>query len=84
MIVGELEKRLLERGLRPDAVSFKDGVLTAAEQYVVENKASMWEVYYYERGNKNNLTLFPDESAALLYLLALLEKDRTVWNKGTQ
>jgi hypothetical protein len=84
MTVGELERNLLERGLRPNAVSFKSGVLTAAEQYVIEKRADMWEVYYYERGDRNDLTLFSDETAACLHLLALLEKDRTVWIKGTR
>jgi hypothetical protein len=83
MTVDELKKNLFERGLRPNAVSFSDGILTAAEQYVIENKSVAWEVYYYERGNKNNLTLLPDESAACSYLLAILEKDKTVWGKGS-
>jgi hypothetical protein len=79
MTVAELKRNLLERGLRPNAVSFERGVLTAAEQYLIENKAGLWEVYYYERGNRNDLALFPDESTACAYLLAVLEKDRTVW-----
>jgi hypothetical protein len=79
--VTELRKNLLERGLKPNAVSFEGGKLTAAEQYVIEGKAGLWEVYYYERGNKNDLALLPDESAACSYLLTILEKDRTVWRK---
>ena len=81
MTLTELKRNLLERGLRPNAVSFEGGVLTAAEQYVIEGKAGLWEVYYYERGNKNNLTSLPDEAAACAYLLTVLEKDKTVWQK---
>jgi hypothetical protein len=84
MTVRELEKILFERGLRHKAVSFEGGVLAAAEQYIIEKTARTWEVYYYERGNKNNLRLFSDESSACLYLLALLERDRTVWSKATR
>lgn len=51
MTVDELKKNLFERGLRPDAVCFEDGRLTAAEQYVIGKKSRMWEVHYYERGN---------------------------------
>jgi hypothetical protein len=80
MTVSELKRNLLERGLRPNAVSFEGGVLTAAEQYLIENKAGLWEVYYYERGNKNNLAFFPDEASACLHLLAVLEEDRIVWH----
>jgi|HubBroStandDraft_5_1064220.scaffolds.fasta_scaffold1171620_2 hypothetical protein len=83
MTVTELKRYLLERGLRPNAVSFEGGLLTAAEQHVIEQKAGLWEVYYYERGNRNNLILFPDESSACSYLLSILEKDRTVWQRGS-
>jgi hypothetical protein len=79
MTVAELKRNLLEQGLRPNAVSFEGGMLTAAEQYIIENKAGLWEVYYYERGNKNSLVVLPDESTACHHLLAVLKKDRTVW-----
>jgi hypothetical protein len=56
-------------------------LLTASEQYCISKEGSLWEVYYYERGNKNNLQVFPDEHNACFYLLSTLEKDRTVWSK---
>jgi hypothetical protein len=78
MIVAELKTILSERGIRKNAVSFSCGILTAAEQYCISREGSFWEVYYYERGNKNNLQVFLDESGACLYLLSILEKDKTV------
>ncbi len=83
MNVDELKNLLMARGLRPNTVSFYGGVLTAVEQYVIEKEGSMWAIYYYERGNKNDLRLFIDEAGACSYLLSILEKDRTVWVKGT-
>jgi len=81
MTITELKANLLKRGLRPNAVSFEGGLLTAAEQYIIEVKAGLWEVYYYERGNKNNARLFRDESSACSYLLDILDKDATVWRE---
>jgi hypothetical protein len=82
MTVDEVKNLLMERGLRSNAVSFYRGLLTAAEQYVIEREGSMWAVYYYERGNKNDLRLFVDEAGACSYLLSILEKDKTVWMTG--
>jgi len=81
MTVEELKNILSERGIRKNAVSFSRGILTASEQYCISREGSFWEVYYYERGNKNNLQVFLDENGACLYLLSVLEKDKTVWNK---
>jgi hypothetical protein len=83
MTVDELKSLLMARGLRPDAVSLYGGVQTTAEQYVIEKEGSMWAIYYYERGNKNDLRLFNDESGACSYLLSILEEDKTVWMEGT-
>jgi hypothetical protein len=83
MTVDELKNLLMARGLRPDALSFYGRILTAAEQYVMEKEGSMWAVYYYERGNKNDLRLFVDEAGACSYLLSILEADKTVWTKVT-
>jgi hypothetical protein len=81
MTVEELQNILSERGIRRNAVSFSVGLLTAPEQYCISREGSFWEVYYYERGSKNNLQMFPDESSACLFLLSTLEKDRTVWSE---
>ena len=82
MTVDELNAVLMARGFRPNAVGFYGGVLTTTEQYVIEKDGSMWAVYYYERGNKNDLRLFIDEAGARSYLLSILEEDKTVWTKG--
>jgi hypothetical protein len=81
MTIDELKNLLMASGLRPNAVSLYGGA--AAEQYVIEKEGSMWAIYYYERGNKNDLRLFIDEAAACSHLLSILEKDQTVWMKGT-
>jgi hypothetical protein len=78
--VEELQNILSERGISKNSVSFSGGILTASEQYCISREGRFWEVYYYERGNKNNLRIFLDESDACLYLLSVLEKDKTVWS----
>jgi hypothetical protein len=81
MTIDELKNLLMASGLRPNAVSLYGRA--AAEQYVIEREGSMWAIYYYERGNKNDLRLFSDEAGACSDFLSILEKDRTVWMKGT-
>jgi hypothetical protein len=79
MNVEQLKVLLHERGMHKDAVSFHHGFLTSSEQYCISNEDGVWEVYYFERGNKNDLRRFVDEGCACAYLLAILEKDSTVW-----
>jgi hypothetical protein len=83
MNVRELESELVKRGLRPNAVSFRNGVLTAPEQYCIAQNGPFWEVYYYERGNKNSFQQFVDEKAACDYLLSKLLRDKTVWSHAS-
>lgn len=83
MNVDELKHELLSRGLRPTAASFQGGILSAPEQYCITNENGIWEVYYYERGNKNALKQFVDESAACEDLRARLLRDKTAWLPDT-
>ena len=79
MNVQELQQSLLSKGLRPNAVSFQTNILTAAEQYCIAHSNGCWEVYYFERGNKNDLQHFNKEESACDHLLKLLLADKTVW-----
>jgi hypothetical protein len=80
MTLQELKHVLSSRGLRKNTVSF-DGRQTAPEQFFIINDANKWEVYYFERGNKNRLRNFIDESSACEYLLELLMNDKTSWQR---
>jgi hypothetical protein len=82
MNVSELRNDLLARGILPNAVRYEDGVLTAPEYYCISKWGSVWEVYYFERGNQNELRLFSDEESACAYLKSVLDNDRTVWKNG--
>jgi hypothetical protein len=79
MTVEQLKQLLYNRGLRKDSVSFWRGAPTASEEYCISREDGYWEVYYFERGHKNDLRRFGDEASACDYLLALLENDKTVW-----
>jgi hypothetical protein len=78
MNIQELQNTLLKRGMRPNAVSFQTGVLTAAEQYCIAQENGIWDVYYFERGNKNDLRHFPDENSACNYLSEVLLRDKVI------
>ena len=82
MNIDELKSDLLRRGVAPYAVSFENGASTAFEQYCIEKQGGVWLVYFFERGNKNDLRVFTDEDSACIHLKAWLERDETVWRKG--
>ena len=57
------------------------------EQYVVLHKNEKWEVYYSERGNKNELKIFSAEKEACDYFYSWMlnkkkfhEKYNLTWN----
>jgi len=81
--VRTLRDRLLRASLDPSAVSFDAGLLTAAEQYCIWQNGPVWEVFYYERGNKNNLHSFSNEEDAADDLEKRLLADKTVWLRGS-
>lgn len=79
MRIEQLKRLLFERGMRNNAASFSPDTLTASEQYRLSDEGEVWEVYYFERGNKNNLRRFFNEDSACKYLLSILLEDKTVW-----
>ncbi|MDO8840556.1 MAG: hypothetical protein Q7V31_16700 [Parvibaculum sp.] len=81
MTLGELQEFLAGRNIDPAAVRYGSGSDADTEEFRIEHSGSMWEVYYAERGRKNELRRFPDEESACRYLLSLLESDRSVWKK---
>lgn len=74
----ELKNILYQQGLPKNAVSFEAGVLTAPEQYCITQENGSWEVYYFERGNKNDLKRFFDENSACNYLMEILLRDKVI------
>jgi len=78
--IAELKARLDQAGINKRAYSF-DGDLPD-ERYVLSQEPNeIWEVYYSERGNKNELRLFFSESDACQFFLDLLVKDPTTRRK---
>ena len=76
MKIPELEKKLSEHGVRPRAYSVA-GNRADEEQYRLERSAGSWSVYYYERGNMNDIHYFDEEEEACAYFLNLLLSDPT-------
>lgn len=74
MNIAELGKALREIGI-PDRLLAIGG--RAEYSWCVEPSSDgTWEVYWYERGNKNDLTRLRDESQACYYLLGRLTYSR--------
>jgi len=81
MSLTSLKEELIARGIRPNAVAFSNSGPLPEERYCILKAEAIWEVYYYERGNKNAFQMFLDEGDACTYLLSLLERDRSVWQR---
>jgi hypothetical protein len=76
MKIAELEKVLSERGVQARSYSI-EGRTADEEQYRLERSGNLWSVYYYERGNQNDLRYFEKEDEAADFFLNLLMTDPT-------
>jgi hypothetical protein len=74
--VRELQNILSAHRVRPRAYSI-EGLGADEEQYRLEKSGSLWSVYYYERGNRNDVRSFDKEEEACSFLLDLLLADPT-------
>ena len=77
MTVTDLLDEVVRRG--GDAMAIYTGNGNPEDRYAIVKDVLNWKVYYSERGEQLELRQFPTESGACEYLLALLEKDQTVW-----
>ena len=74
MNVSELKRALDDAGIHTRAYTLVGHALD--EQYVLAApEAGVWEVYYWERGEKNDLERFTSESAACARLLERVSAD---------
>lgn len=45
------------------------------DRLILDNQNNQWLVYYYERGTKDDIRVFPTEEEACRYILQLLIRD---------
>lgn len=76
MKIAELKKVLSERGVQARFYSI-EGRAADEEQYRLEKSGNLWSVYYYERGDQNDLRYFDKEDEAADFFLDLLLADPT-------
>lgn len=70
----ELQRALEAEGIRPNIYCLAGPIRD--EQYVLINvEDGSWEVYYSERGNKNELERFRTEEEACLRFFELVSTD---------
>jgi hypothetical protein len=73
----QLKIRLTELKITPSAYSLSGGLPN--ECYVLGQQPNgLWEVYYSERGQKNDLHIFDSEASASQFLLEHIVQDTTV------
>ena len=68
----ELSEKLIEKSIRKDSYYLEGGLPN--EAYCLNKNRNIWEVYYSERGIKNGLKVFDNESDACKFLYSLLVK----------
>lgn len=72
----QLEEKLAEERIRPEAYSLSGGY--HPYRYVLaEESDGRWSTYYCERGQRLSLAYFPSEEAACNHLLAHVLKEPT-------
>lgn len=75
MNIDDLKILLSKNKVPSDLVAFLEGGTPLKEQLCLSFERGMWEVYYYERGNKNNLHRFLNENDACLFLAEMIIND---------
>jgi len=68
MNLQEFKAALVQKNARADLVCFGDSLPTRSEQWAITNDRGIWQVYYFERGEKVGERWFSDEAAACDYL----------------
>lgn len=56
-------------------IYYSIGGLDGPERYTIKQEDAIWEVYYFERGNKNVLRQFHNEHDACVYFLEFIQSD---------
>jgi len=77
MTLQEFKASLAQEDVRSNVVYFGDGLPTQSDQWAITNDRGIWQVYYFERGEKRGERLFADEVAACDYLWDKIRNDPT-------
>lgn len=75
-----LKSKLAEAGVSSDEY-LVGGAYDYRECVVFDRETSVWQVFYFERGNKGSLREFSNEAAALWHLYARLVRRRVMSKK---
>lgn len=75
----DLPGRLDDLGV--PAIYYSIGGLDGPERYTIKHEGAIWEVYYFERGNKNVLKQFHNEHDACAYFLEFIQSDTGIMSE---
>ena len=76
MNIKELESELIKRRVNPLTYSLTGGL--PSDALCIEKENNKWNIYYSERGNKDYLQSFTDESEACKFFLDTILEDSSV------
>ncbi len=77
MNLQEFKATLVQENVRSDVVYFGEGLPNQSDQWAITNDRVIWQVYYFERGEKRAERWFANEAAACDYLLDQIRNDPT-------
>ena len=80
MTTRELGQALVAVGAPAHAYSLTGGLPN--EAYCLDGTGAGWQVYYSERGNKNSIASFDNESEACQFFLELIRKEAMPHQQG--
>jgi hypothetical protein len=75
MNLQELKATLASENVCPDVVHFGSDLPARSDRWAITNDHGIWQVYYFERGDKRGERWFVDENAACDYLWDRVRSD---------
>ena len=80
MTVSEVERSLLQHGIRADAYCLMG--ICGSDRYCLVRGSENWSVFFFERGERVDERHFQTEAEACVYFLDILLADPSVRHAG--
>ena len=79
MTIGELKAALTEAGFNIEGIYFGDGLPTRSDTWTIHEDRGLWEIFYFERGERSNAHWFGNEDTACRFFLTMFLENRALW-----
>jgi hypothetical protein len=84
MMIPELKEVLRTAGLNLNGIYFGAGLPTLSDVWAIGESRGLWEVYYFERGERKSEHTFANEDAACSFFLNMLLENRKFQQTSNQ